>query len=60
VVEYTPQEWAALGLPIDARFHQPGPGVLHSLNAALEVVASTPLSGASIPAGALSSWGPLP
>jgi hypothetical protein len=59
IVEYTPQEWLALRLPVDTRFHQAGLGALHTLNAALEVQVSTPLSGNNLAAGALSSWSPV-
>ncbi|HKY35154.1 MAG TPA: calcium-binding EGF-like domain-containing protein [Polyangiaceae bacterium] len=59
IVEYTLQEWPALRLPIDSRYYQPGPGVLHTLSATLEVQTSTVLTGGSIPAGALSSWTPV-
>ena len=56
---YTPAEWAALKLPVDMRFHQPGPGVLHTLGAGLAVDASVTLTGTAIPAGALTSWTPV-
>jgi hypothetical protein len=59
IVEYTPQEWSALRLPVDTRFHHAGLGVLYTLNAALEIQASTPLSGTSFASGALSSWMPV-
>lgn len=59
VVAYTPQEWLALRLPVDMRFHQPGPGVLYTLGEELEVVESTPLVGAAIPSGPLSFWTPV-
>ena len=59
IVEYTPQEWPALKLPIDSRYYQPGPGVLHTLTATLEVQSSIVLSGGLIPSGALSSWTPV-
>jgi hypothetical protein len=59
IVEYTPQEWPALKLPIDMRYYQPGPGVLHTLSAMLEVQSSTVLTGGLIPSGALSSWTPV-
>lgn len=59
IVEYTPQEWLALRLPVDTRFHQAGLGALHTLNAALEVQVSTSLSGTNLAAGALSSWTPV-
>lgn len=59
ILTYTPQEWSALRLPIDPRFHQPGPGVLHTLDATLAVGSSLALSGAAIPSGPLCAWTPL-
>jgi hypothetical protein len=59
IIEYTPQEWLALGLPVDTRFHQAGLGALHTLSATLEVQQSTPLSGSSAATGPLTSWLPV-
>ena len=59
IVEHTPQEWLALKLPVDMRFHQPGPGVLRTLDATLAVQSSVTLSGGAIPAGSLSAWQPV-
>jgi hypothetical protein len=59
IVAFTPQEWQSMKLPVDARFHQPGPGVLHSLDATLTVTDSKTLSGAAIPAGGLTLWTPV-
>jgi hypothetical protein len=58
ILAYTRQEWSALRLPIDTRFHQPGPGVLHTLDADLAIAASTTLSGSLIPSGLLAPWAP--
>jgi hypothetical protein len=59
IVDYTPAEWISLALPIDARFHRPGPGVLHRLDADLAIEQSTLLAGPAIPAGPLGSWTPV-
>lgn len=58
IVEYTRQEWVALELPIDPRFHRPGPGVLHQLDASFAPSTSMPLVGSVVPAGPLSTWLP--
>jgi hypothetical protein len=60
LVVYTPQEWSSLKLPLDMRFHQPGPGVMYTLTGELGVEQVTTLSGGAIPAGALSVWSPQP
>lgn len=41
------------------RFHQPGPGVLHTLDAALAVSQSVTLSSTVIPSGPLTGWTPV-
>jgi hypothetical protein len=59
IVAYTPQEWVALGLAVDQRYHRPGPGVLHTLDASFAVGSSVTLSGSVVPAGPLSGWEPV-
>jgi hypothetical protein len=59
VVAYTPQEWTALELAVDQRYHRPGPGVLHTLDGSFAVSSSVTLSGSVVPAGSLSTWEPV-
>ncbi len=49
IVAFTPQEWTALRLAIDQRYHRPGPGVLHTLDDSFAVSSSVTLRGASSP-----------
>ncbi len=59
IVAYTPQEWTALRLAVDQRFHRPGPGVLHTLDDTFSVSSSVTLTGSVTPSGPLSRWEPI-
>jgi hypothetical protein len=58
--QYTPEEWKELRLPIDPRFHAPGPGVLHVLDATFASTSTVTLAAGVRPFGTLTAWSPVP